>query len=132
MFFVRSDPNRKMQVIVSRAGITGVADITDHIAAFGLPTFNQVVRVMIEMRIIIDCSPVRVALIDGCAAFVAVEKLYNNAISSGEDRRVVRGHDVDGVVNTAFGTSILKGVLQLIWLDTSNRKKQTGGPDNWR
>src|SRR5437016_5692162 len=90
MFVIRSNPDRKVQVIVPRTCITRITDITDHIAAMCEMTLGKIVRVMIKMRIVVNRLTVSVALINGDATPVAVKQPDDSAISSGKHRSIVR------------------------------------------
>src|SRR5882724_1899702 len=83
MFVVRSNPDRKVQVIVPRTCITRITDITDHIAAMCEMTLGQVICIMIKMCVVVNRFTVTVALINGDATAVAVKQPDDSAISRG-------------------------------------------------
>ncbi len=65
--------NREMKMIVSRAGVSRIADKGNGFALPGEVAFRQAVAISIQMRVVIDELAVHAQLIDGCAAARALK-----------------------------------------------------------
>src|SRR5258707_1144395 len=113
-----------MQVVVTRSGVTRVADVSDGVSAMKYFTNFHTVRVVIKVSVVVDGPIVRVQLIDRYSAGLAKKQLYNRTVRRGKDRSVLWRRDVDCIVRTSFRPRGGKCVLQLFRSDTGNRNQK--------
>src|SRR6266404_1008829 len=73
LFGIRDLRDREMQMVVSRTGVSGIANIGDGFPLFGEMPFGQTIGISIEVRVIIDELAVHAQLINGRAAARALE-----------------------------------------------------------
>src|SRR6185503_9348866 len=101
-------------MIISGAGIAGVADVGDHLALLYGIAFSETVGVAREVCVIENEIPVCVELINRRAAALAVKEFENLAVCGGEYGCFSGCHYIDRVVHTAFGAGVVEGVDELV------------------
>ncbi len=109
---------------ISRARISGVADITDDRSALDKLFFADLIRSALQMRVIIYARFIRAVLINRDAAEFALEKLGDFAVRCRYNGCALRRHYINRVVNSTFASRIGKSVLQLIAPDAFDRNHQ--------
>jgi len=91
-----------MEVKISSACVTSVADITDDFSLFHKLTGHQAIGVALQMGVIKYELLISTELIDGRPAALALEEFYDFAIGSSHDRSSRRGRNIDSVMGTPF------------------------------
>ena len=125
-----------MEMIVSSAGITSIADISNDFSLSNKFADHNSVSVALQMGIVKHQLLVRAELIDCGSAAFALEKFYDLAVGSGHDWSSRGSEDIDCVVDTSFGARIRKRVLQLVnshsnnWNNKLQRADKTSG-EGW-
>lgn len=103
-----------MEVIVSGAGVAGVADIGNDFSLLRKLTGSKAFGVALQMSVIKHESPIGAELVDRCATAFALEEFDDLAVGSGHNRRSRRRRNVDRVVDAALGARIRECIQQLI------------------
>ena len=111
-------------MVVSGAGVSGVADVSDDIALFHLVSFGETGSVAGEVSVVKDQLLVRIELIDRGAAAFALKEFHDVTICCRQDRRACGRRNVDRVMHAAFGSCLVEGVYQLVWSDAGNGNDQ--------
>src|SRR5262245_33571848 len=102
-----------MKVAITWSCISSVANISNHFTALDSLSLRYSARIAVEMTIIIDIAARWIRLIKHYAATIALMELHHYSVISSDDRRISRRHDIQGLVYTAFGTCVVKGIMQL-------------------
>ena len=102
-----------MKMTVPRLCIASVTYESNDVAAFDSLALGDVVSISSEVAIKIDILSRGVSLIKRYSTFCALMELQYFPVIGCNDRRVPWGHDVQRFVNTAFGTRIVKRIVQL-------------------
>src|SRR5438093_29001 len=95
---------------ISRAGVPGVADISNDLALPYKLTFHHAVGIALQMSVIKDELLAGAELIDGCSAAFALEEFYDLAIGSGHHRSPDGGGNINSVVHAPFCARIRERV----------------------
>ena len=112
--------DRKVQVVIAGAGVAGVADIADHGAAGDELVLLDVFRPLEEVGVVVEIFLIAAQLIDSYPAALAVEEFDDLTVSGGYHGRTAGSHDVDGVVDAAFGAAGGEGIGKLTTFDPDN------------
>ena len=118
-----------MEVKISRAGVTGVADITNNFALTQKLSGYQSVGVALQMGVIKHELFIGAELIDCCATAFALEEFYDLAIGSGHHRRSRRRRNIYRIMHPSRGARVSEGVQQLIRPDSHDGNDQLQGAD---
>ena len=113
-----------MKVEVSRSGISGVANIGDHISTPHLFSLRDPISIARQMCIVIDVAARWIDLIEGYSAPLALKESDHSAFSRGKNRQSLRRHYVDRVVPSAFAARLVKSVAQLVGFDALHRHQE--------
>ena len=100
-----------MYVIVSRACVSRVADITNNLTLPRKLSHYQAICVTLEMSVVKDEFLIRAQLIDCRATALALKKSDNLSIARRQHRSSSWGHDIDGIVYASFPACRRKCVL---------------------
>jgi len=113
-----------MKVEVSRSGISGVANIGDHIAASHLFSLRDPICIARQMCIVINVAARWINLIEGYSTPLALKESDHSAVSSGENRQPLRRHYVDRVVLSPFAARLVESVAQLVGFHALHRHQE--------
>jgi len=102
-----------VEVEVSWAGIAGVADIGDRVAAPQLFSLGDPVCVTHQVCIVVDVAARWIELVKGCSAFLALEEPGDRAVSGCQYGGSLGRHYVDRLVPAPARASLIEGVAQL-------------------
>src|SRR6266851_2669456 len=99
-----------MQMIVSGARVSRVADVGDDLALAHKFSRRQAVGVALQMGVVENQFFVSAVLVDGCAAALTLKKFCNLAVGGREHRSPGCGRNVDGVMDPDFDARIHESV----------------------
>lgn len=120
-FRIVEDGDGKVQMVIAGSGISGIANIRNHLPLMNKASLAELVCVPLQVSVIEHELSVTVELIDCGAAALALKKFDNLAIGRCNDRRAGRRWDIDRIVRPTFRTRISKSIEQLFGLHAGNR-----------
>lgn len=122
----------EVEMVVARAGVSGVADVGNHLSlahVFSLDDSGSVAR---EVSVVEDKFLVWTKLIDRGSAALALEEFQNATIGCGQHRSSTGRHNIDGIVQSPFRSCVAKRVEQLLRFDARNGNDQVYCSDEIR
>ncbi len=118
-----------MQVEISGAGISGVADVRDDLALAHRLSHHQCIGIALEVRVVEHELLVGAELIDRGAAAFALEEFDDFAVGGRDDSSACGRGNIDRVVDARLRTRVGKRVRQLIRSDANDRNDQFQSSD---
>ena len=101
-FRIGDQVDGKVQVVVSRPGVSRVAHERDGFALFREVTRCQTFGIPIQMRVVVNEFAVCAQLVNGRATAFALKKFQNGSVSDGEHRGPLRRGNINRIVNAPF------------------------------
>ena len=120
-FWVSYTGDGKVEMKVSRAGISGIPDVSDRRPSSDYHPNRDLIRAPLQVCVVKHEFLVRGVLVDRDSSAIAVEKSCDLAIRSGDNRRSNRSGDIDGVMETTLGPGGREGVDELIRSNPQHR-----------
>src|SRR5260370_636505 len=111
-------------MVVSRNGVSTIANVRDRFALFREMAFRQTVRISIEVRVVVNKLTIIAQLINGCAAAVALKEFHDGTVCRGNYGSTPRSRYVNRVMNASFRTRFSEGIPQLLGPYAGNRNDQ--------
>ena len=108
-------------MIVSRAGVSTIANVRDRFALFREMAFGQTVRISIEVCVVVDKLTISAELINGCAAAFALKEFHDRTVRRGNYWSTPRSWYINRIVNMSFRSRFREGIPQLLRPHSGNR-----------
>src|SRR5579863_3685397 len=105
--------------------VAGRSDVSDHFSAGYMRTFNQIIGVLVEMRIVVAIATRAVEFVDSVSTRSASEELTNSSVDHCEDGGTAGTHDVDRLVAMSIA-QVVETVAQLRRLQVADRRADIG------
>lgn len=99
---IGQDRNRKMEMKISRARITGVANVSDDFPLFQEFPDCETFGVTLQMGVIINELSVTAELINSCAAAFALKKFYDFAVGRSQNWSPGRSGNINGIMDPSL------------------------------
>ena len=120
-FRIVEDGDGKVQMVIAGSGISGIANIRDHLPFMNKASLGELISVPLKVSVIEHELSISIELIDCGAAALTLKKFDNLAIGCRKDWRAGRRWDIDRVVRATFRARIGESIEQLLRLHTRNR-----------
>ena len=104
-----------MQLRCIRQRIPGTTDVSDHIATRDRATFVDLIRVVVQVRVIKTVRALAIELINRQSTLPAYEEFSNDAVGHRANRRAARPHYVDRLVTMPM-MNFVEGITELFRL----------------
>ena len=118
-----------MEVEVSCARITGVADICNDLSLSHKLSWYDPIGITLKVRIVKHQFLIGAELVNRCSTTFTLEELYDLAIGDSHNRGSGSSRNIDGIVDTSFGARVGEGVAQLVRPYAGHRNNQFQGAD---
>src|SRR5258705_1120500 len=113
-----------MEMKISQARITSVANISDHFPLFHELPGYKTIGVALQVGVIENELSVAAELINSCAAAFTGKEFYDLAIGRSQDWSSGRRGNIDGIMDSSLRARIRERVQQLIGLYSSHWNDQ--------
>jgi len=120
-FRIGDHGDRKVQMVIAWSGVSGVADVSNHLALANFLSFEETRSVAREVSVVEDQFLVWTKLIDRGAASLALKEARDGAVLHGLHWGVARGKNVDRLVRAGTAAPILERAHQLLAFDSLYR-----------
>jgi hypothetical protein len=115
-----------MEVVITWAGVAGVADISDDFALSHVIAHAEAFSVAVQMRVIKDHLLIGAQLINYLAAEPVAADPDDLAVGGGQHRSPARNHNVYRAMDSSSGTRRAERIVQIIGAPAGYRNDQTG------
>src|SRR6266850_212324 len=103
-----------MQMIISRACVSTIANVRNRFPLFGEMTFGQTFRISIEVCVVVDEPTISTQLINRYAPAFALKKFYDRSVGRSNDGSSSRSGYINRIVNASFRARFRKSIAQLL------------------